>query len=527
MAKSIDIKSIFFNGRNYLLCGLTFIAIGLSVSKPLMSLGLIFMCFSWVVDGKIIQKLKAFSKNKTAIVLSSIYLISLLGLIHTSNYEYGIDDIRKKLSLFVIPFILSGFSPLSKKELHFLLKIYVGWVVFSCCWSFCVYFGALNEVIVDKRDYSRFTSHIRFGIEIALSFFISLYFFFKTAKTYKLIWIGVSLILLLSLFKFSMITGTVSLISALVTTTILFTFKINNNAIKYLSLSLIIAIFCGCFWFIKSSINNFYTTNKVDPIKEISKTTNGIPYQKDAYTDNSTLKENGYFLEKNIAWHEFSEAWNKRSKIDFEGKDLKGNWIKNTLIRFVTSKGLRKDKKAINSLTEEEINAIEKGVPNVKYLTMGDFKVRLHKIIWEYDAYKNGRDVNGHSVLMRWEYLKVTIQLIKNNFWFGIGTGDIQDAYKKYYNENNSPLKEHYRRRGHNQYLTYFITLGICGGLWFLFVLFYPFFKLKLYKNYLYLAFFTILCVSMLTEDTLENQVGIYFFVFFNSIISLSSKQTK
>lgn len=525
MLKNIDIKSILLNGRNYLLCGLTFIGTGLSVSKPLMSLGLIFLLAAWVVDGKIIQKFKSFLSNKTAIVLSSVYLITLLGLIHTSNYSYGFDDARKKLALLVVPLILSGFSPLTKKEFRFLLKVFVFWVAFSCVWSFCVYFGATGELIVDKREYSRFTSHIRFGLEIALAFFISLYLL-KTTRFIKLkvLWLTFLFIELFTLYFFSFITGSIALAIGISTTSLFYGFTSKHFLIKLGLFSILLGVILFFSWFLYSSISDFYRSEKIKPLKEISQTIHGEKYQKDGYTDNSSLKENGYYIEKNIAWSELSKAWNERSKIDFEGKDLKGNWIKNTLIRFITSKGQRKDRQAVENLSTDELKAIEGGVANVKYLTMNGFRVRLHKILWEYNAYKNGRDINGHSVLMRWEYLKVTLHLIKNNFWFGIGTGDIQDAYKEYYKNNDSLLTEHYRRRGHNQYLTYFVTLGVFGGVWFLIVLFYPFFKLNLHSNFLYLAFFSILCFSMFSEDTLENQVGIYFFVFFNSIFTLQNK---
>jgi len=477
------------------------------------------MLASWVIDGKIIEKFKCFLSNKTAIILSSIYLITLLGLIHTSNYSYGFDDARKKLALLVIPLILSGFGPLTKKEFRFLLKVFVFWVVFSCVWSFCVYFGATGETIVDKREYSRFTSHIRFGLEIALAFFISIYLFRSTSLLkLRILWLASLLIEIFTLYFFSFITGSIALVIGISITSLFYGFTSKHFLIKLGLFSLLLGVIFFFSWFLYSSITDFYNSEKTKPLKEISQTIHGGSYQKDGHTDNSKLKENGYYIEKNICWKELSKAWNERSKIDFEEKDLKGNWIKNTLIRFITSKGKRKDREAVEQLSIEEVRAIEGGIANVKYLTMNGFRVRLHKILWEYNAYKNGRDINGHSVLMRWEYLKVTLHLIKNNFWFGIGTGDIQDAYKEYYKNNNSLLTEHYRRRGHNQYLTYFVTLGVFGGIWFLIVLFYPLYKLKLFKNYLYVAFICIACVSMLTEDTLENQVGIFFFVFFNCI---------
>ncbi|MCB0400784.1 MAG: O-antigen ligase family protein, partial [Flavobacteriales bacterium] len=437
---------------------------------------------------------------------------------------YGFDDVRKKLALFIIPIFISGFSALEKKEVHFLLKAFVIGVLFSCFWSFCVYFGALDEVIVDKREYSRFTSHVRFGLEIAIAVFIAGYFYSKSLTiTHKALWIVILLLLLFTLYHFSFITGTVVVLVTAAILILVFGLRSDKKKIRIpLILGLCSILLFGTY-FVHSSYQDFYANDGVTPIKELDRTPHGGIYERTERTANSKIKENGYFLEKNISWKELEAAWNERSDLNFQGNDLKGNILRHTLIRYITSKGQRKDRQAIESLSQNEIEAIEKGTPNYKYLEMNDFRIRLHKIIWEFDAYQNGRNVNGHSILMRWEYLKVTGHIIKNNFWTGVGTGDVQDSYKSFYRENDSVLEEHYRRRGHNQYLTYFVTLGIAGFLWFLFVLLYPLITQKAYLNYLYISFFSILALSMFTEDTLENQVGIYLFVFFNSLLLLSN----
>lgn len=504
-----------------------FIAIGLSISKPLINLGLIFTLFSWFVDGKVLEKFNRFKSNKIALILCSLYLISIVGLINTSNYEYGLDDVRRKLPM-LLPMLIAGFPPLTKKEVYFLLKVFIGWVIFACCWSFCVYFGVLDEVIVDFRDYSRFNSHIRFGLEIALSIFFSAYFFHQSTTTkQKLLWLFSILFLLASLYIFNLFTGTLVLVATLILLLFVFGISAKKKQIKYLAIGSFLALLFGTFFFIKNSVDNFYACKKIEPLQELEFTANGEKYQKDNFTDNNILKENGFFIYKNIAWQEMEMAWNSRSKIPFDGKDLKGQDLRITLIRFITSKGQRKDKLAIDSLTDKEILAVEQGISNHKYIEMNGLSVRLHKIIWEYDSYIHGGDINGHSVLMRWEYWKTAFQIIKNNWFFGVGTGDVQDAFNQQYDKDNSILTPTYRLRTHNQYITYLVTLGLVGFGWFLIVLFYPIIKTKKYNSFLYLAFFSIVCLSMLTEDTLETIVGINFFVFFNAVLLLNLNLTK
>jgi len=518
-------NAIFFNKRTYFLFSLSCIAIGLSVSKPLISLGLICLSIVWLIDGNPPEKLKSFFSNKIALVLSSIFLLSLLGLLYTNNFNYAFGDLRRKMFLFFIPFLLSGFSPLTKKEFHLILKIYIAGVLTATFWSLFVYFGGLHITIVDSRSFSRFNSHIRFGLEIALAIFFSFYYLYYSSKiTLRILWLSISIWLITSLFLFDLFTGTIIFFITVSILSLVFGFLSTNKRLKILLISLLSILFIFCFVFIKDSIDDFYACNNVKPLEEVPFTDDGNPYIHYNNTNSNTYKENGFLVEKNICWNEIEASWNERSTLDFNGKDLKNQELKNTLIRFITSKGLRKDKKAIKRLTDKEVEAIENGIPNNKYLTMNRFRVRLHKIIWEYDSYKNGRDINGHSVLMRWEYWKTAIRIIKNNFFIGVGTGDVQAVFNLQYEKENSVLAPQYRLRAHNQYLTYGVTFGVIGVICFFIFLFYPIFKTKMYKNYFYLAFFSIVLLSMLTEDTLETQVGINFFVFFNTVLAFRLK---
>jgi len=45
----------------------------------------------------------------------------------------------------------------------------------------------------------------------------------------------------------------------------------------------------------------------------------------------------------NICEVELREEWSKVSKISYDGQDLKHQFLKNTLIRFMDSKNLKKD----------------------------------------------------------------------------------------------------------------------------------------------------------------------------------------
>jgi len=251
-------------------------------------------------------------------------------------------------------------------------------------------------------------------------------------------------------------------------------------------------------------------------------TKNGAPY----FTDTASKEfENGYAVWQNVCENELKSEWNKKSKIDYNGIDLNGNGIKYTLIRFLASKGLAKDSEAVNGLSEKEIKAIEKGIPNVNYMGVFNPTARIHKIIWEFALYMKGGNPSGHSVIQRFEFWKASIGIIKENFLLGVGTGDVEMAFKDEYEKINSPLTQEYRLRSHNQFLAMGVAFGLVGMFWFLFSLFYPIVREKKFSDYFYMVFFIIAFLSMFTEDTLETQAGVTFFAFFNSLFLFLRKK--
>jgi hypothetical protein len=292
------------------------------------------------------------------------------------------------------------------------------------------------------------------------------------------------------------------------------TFFIRNFLLK---LSLFAVIILGCIAAVKtfSSLSNETNSRPaIDKLKLPLLTKYGNPYLQDT----SNLEtENGNYVWLNVCEQELSEEWSKKSSMDYYGKDLRGNEIKYTLIRFLTSKGLTKDAEGIGSLSKKEIKAVEKGIPDVNFIGVFNPTARIQKILWEFHTYSKGGNPSGHSVIQRLEFWKAAVGIIKENLLFGVGTGDVEKAFDVQYEKINSPLVKEWQLRSHNQFLAIGIAFGIIGLLWFLFTLSYPIIAEKKFNDYLYMTFFIIAVLSMFTEDTLETQAGVTLFAFFNS----------
>jgi len=121
--------------------------------------------------------------------------------------------------------------------------------------------------------------------------------------------------------------------------------------------------------------------------------------------------------------------------------------------------------------------------------------------------------------LYKWKY---TLETIRNNPYFGTGTGDAQDELQLTYQRNNFDIAFVNRFNAHNQYLQCLLELGVPGLLLFLTCLFLPAYLAFKRKNWLYLVFISLFFISCFTESMLEVNKGIVFYALFNSLFAFS-----
>ncbi len=241
----------------------------------------------------------------------------------------------------------------------------------------------------------------------------------------------------------------------------------------------------------------------------------GNPY---THVPEKTAVENGHYIWTNVCEAELEEQWDKLSELDYAGRTTNGNSLRMTLIRFLSSKGLRKDAAGFNQLSKEEIRAIESGTANYIFLERFKLYPRIYEVIWEIDSYKSGHNPNEKSVVQRYLYLDAGWKIAQKNLLFGVGNGDVRSAFKNHYESIQSPLREKWRRRAHNQFLTFLISFGIPGLLICLVALVAPLFLAGKRRSFLAVGFLILILVSMLNEDTLETACGAVFVAYFYTL---------
>lgn len=467
---------------------------------------------NWVLGGHFKQKWQLLKGNKIFWALTSVFLVHLLGLINTTNFGPGLNDIRVKIPLLLMPLVFFSEKSLSKDEIKILFGVFILGVVLSTVW--CTYYY-YTHTITDLRKVSRFMSHIRLGLFLDIGVCVLVYYIFEdkrnSVKTIGVIIIGY---LLWFILKFGLLTGLVLLILIGIAV-VFYTMVKRSFKLKVAGILVLLVILCASGWFLNSEWkkNNFVDHSAANSQKQ--KSFSGRMYSP---VGDNKQTENGFYLAYNIQFEEIYRGWPELSRVGVFETDKRGNELIWTLVRYLTSKGLTKDSFGLAQLSKEDIGNIENGITNYKYANASELRKRTKDLFSEYQSYKQGANPSGNSLLMRFEFWKAAVYIIKRNFWFGVGTGDVQAAFNKAYYRTQTKLSYEWRLRAHNQFLAITVSFGVFGLIVFVFSLIYPVIVLRKELSVLFYIFFFVSIVSFLTEDTLETISGVAFFVYFNTL---------
>ena len=509
--------------RQAYLLGLLLLAVGLTLSPFLMGLSQFWLVGVWIADGIVNrdfkQKWQAFSHNWVAVLLVSLYLMHLVGFGYSSDIQYALKDLRIKMPLLLLPFVLSSMQPLSKKQFDLLLYVYVCSVLIATFRSFSLY---VKHEYNDIREIALHISHIRLCLNIVFCVFITGYYLFKRQMPWweRALQIGVMAWLCYIIYIFESLSGYAALCAGVGVTLLFCVFSWKKSLGFRIGVVAAFLIFALCAAFGAYRIlKPWLEVEKVDVATLDKKTSQGNDYVHDT---TYFLIEDGRYCGLYYCEKELEATWPLRSDRDVNGETTNGESLWATLVRYLTSKGLRKDAEGVMALTDEDVVNIENGVANYNNYIHPGVRARISSTLFEYNRYRRTNNPNGGSLSQRIEYTRASFHIIGQHPWFGVGTGDVPEAYRQAYDALDSPLQEEFRHRAHNQYLAIAAGFGIVGLLLFLVVLLLPYLAQKRNRTYLYTIFLCIILLSMFPEDTIETQAGVSLFAFFNALFLLA-----
>ncbi|MEO0472342.1 MAG: O-antigen ligase family protein [Bacteroidota bacterium] len=111
-------------------------------------------------------------------------------------------------------------------------------------------------------------------------------------------------------------------------------------------------------------------------------------------------------------------------------------------------------------------------------------------------------------------------QMIKENPWLGVGTGEVRSALVSQYKRDGYHYAAEKRLDSHNQYIGTILALGVFGGIYLIVTFLMGFHIAWKQKNWLYLFFLLFFTMACLTENMLDRQWGITFFALFNTVFA-------
>ncbi len=142
------------------------------------------------------------------------------------------------------------------------------------------------------------------------------------------------------------------------------------------------------------------------------------------------------------------------------------------------------------------------------------FDVMLNSVK-EFD--KDSRNRPIESTELRFSAIEAALSIIRDNFWIGVGTGDLSTEMSNYYKENNSQGAYINHISPHNQMLRTFAMYGVIGFSLLVGIFIMLFYSGLKDKNFLLITWTLFMLALFNVEDMLMIQDGIIMFSFFSS----------
>jgi len=500
---------------NWFFISLLMFVVALPLSQALVSIAAGVLLFVVIVEDKWENKLVRIKNNKIILFIPAIFLLFVLTSFLEGNFKASLYDLKKTLFYLILPLAFLAGKEISAKQKRFVLYTFSASILIA---TFVALFNLKFAVRSETFSVHSISliSHIRFSFQLILVFW---FYIILIQKNYSKLKVSESIIVaiialyfLAFLFFQQSLTGIISFITSSLLFLVLMIFKAKKSY-RILFLVITVIVISLPIFYVGHIINQFYHIERVDRENIDKVTAQGNKYHHDF---NNPMVENGHYVYLYVCEKEMREEWNKRSEIKYDSLGPNGYRIKATLLRYLTSKGLRKDATGIKALSQQDILNVENGIANVifqeKHLSLYP---RIYQTVWEYYVYSKTGYANNQSFSQRIEYAKAALTIIKNHIWLGVGPGNWREEFKKAYKTNHSSLDEKMYASSHNQYLNYMVKFGLIGFLLILIFLIYPIIKTHRYTDYLFLIFLVFMFFSNFADSNFESHMGSSFFVFF------------
>ncbi len=495
MNRSVIHKKVFQLGTLCFAFGIMFGAI--TTSLPQILLGL-----NWLFEGQFQLKWQRFKKQPWIWFIMAYWFWLWAGVFYSEDSLIALQQVKIQLPLVSWALIYMTSEPFDAGFFKRIIQVFLTGVLLSFIYG--LGYQLYKTGFWDARSLSRFMSHIRFSQYQVLGFFLLLYLWHQSSKTKSDNIFAVGLILLSSIVFFS---GEFSAMLMLIfAIPVLIFHKSYNPKWKWLLGLIVAALLTASLGTISWMYFRYFKIKSVAANKIHSKSRSGRPLIHFAPGSDA---EGGVFIYQNIQMEELKKSWNARCPDDTFSFSPAHNLIRyEVLIRYLASMQELKDSAGVSHLSSIDLGNIKSGYHFQQERNWIPILKRCYELLREINDLQLNKDVNGHSIWIRYYFWKTGLLAFKQtNLWIGTGPGDIQSDMNRIYKQQIQIKPTEYKKP-HQQFITLLLGSGFIGLMLFSGICLYPFFRFSIKSNP-FILYWLALCLGLCYEDTVTSQAGV------------------
>ena len=447
----------------------------------------VLLAINWIVEWNWKEKFADFKNNRLLHLCLLFFLLHCVGLLYSDNLAYGLDDIRKKLPLLVVPLVILTSKPLSRKELCCVAGCYVSTVFVVSVIGLVRY---LSIPDLPYREIVPYISHIRFALNvcfvIGLLCWISRFSIRDSRSTIHNSLIYIFPLLIVWFVGFLLLLRSYTAFVVLLVMPLLFLCWEKAwrswKTLLYLGVVAAFVVLVGCY------VHDYYG---------------------DCERGNYVI-ENGSYVDAEVSETSLRAHWGDVSKMPVDALTPNGYPVYPTLVRYLNSCGYHKDASGIAMLSEEDVANIERGIANKFYTNRLSLRSMCYVLFYELECYRVTGSLGESSFLHRVALWKNGWKVFLNHPLCGVGTGDVVDVCHSQLYADDSQLAGT-GKHTHNQYLSLLLAFGIVGCALLLALVVQLLRRHSYEKPFLFFLSLVIILISCFSEDTFETLAGCLF----------------
>ncbi|MBP5528139.1 MAG: O-antigen ligase family protein [Bacteroidales bacterium] len=465
---------------------------------------------NWLFEGRWREKWQMARQCRLLQAIVAFSIIYTVGMLWTTNITHGFNVLQVKLPMLVVPLVVLTTKPVTGRARHLILGAYITTILVV---SIIALVRMLTISDLPYRDAVPYISHIRFALNCCMVVYLLVGYrqWAIGSGRYPLAILIIRILLTLWMLVFLALIHSYTAFGILAVVSLVLLLVYYRHRWP-----LVVLWFClagAVVFLVGREVKAYYRLipQASQPLPTL--TAGGRAYEH--YCDG--IIENGNYINNYLCTDELRAEWQRRSSVPYDSVGDEGYNLQPTLVRYLNALGLTKDSVGVNALTDKQVNDIEHGIANPVYAGGNPLRKMVYVMLFEREYYVHTHAVQGFTMIQRLELWRATLDVVHDHLWFGVGTGDVDDALHARLTEMDSSLADT-RKSTHSQYLGFLAAFGILGCAILLFFLLRAIVAHRSsHLSPVMFAWVLTVLISFLTEDTLDTLAGILFCTYFLS----------